>query len=245
MAEDRIATSDYWRRLLRLDEDGEEDALGKFRYPHRFLRPLFRVFFFFLCRFYFRLKVKGRENLPKKHPYIVAPNHCSAMDYPLVAFAMGPASRDLYVLATKFFYDFPLARFFMKIAANVQRIDIVDDFLPGLRVAAKILRKGKSIYINPEGTRSESGNLLPFRPGVGMLAAELNVPVVPVYIHGALEALPAGAPFPRPGNIEVNFGKPLLMDDYLPKLRSGNAYYVYREISEELKNRVQQLKNNY
>jgi len=180
-----LSTSDYWRKLLGVNS-GSEDILKKFNYPHRFLRPLFFVLFGIFLRVYCRIKVKGIENLPEDPPYILAPNHSSSLDYPIVAWAVGKKRKDLYVLATKFFYDMPFARFFMKIASNLQRLDIDNDFLSGMKVAAAILKQGKSLYINPEGTRSETGIILPFRPGVGMLACELNVPIVPVYIHNAL-----------------------------------------------------------
>jgi long-chain acyl-CoA synthetase len=246
MTEEEINTSDYWRKLLRLDEEEKEDVLSKFKYPHRILRPIYYGLFTFLSMFYLKVKVIGVENLPATPPYIVASNHSSAMDYPVVAWVMGKKVReDLYVLVTKLFYDNPFTRFVMKVAANVQRIDIDENFLPGLQAAAKILKRGKSIYINPEGTRSETGELLPFRPGVGMLASQLNVPIVPVYVHGARNSLPTGSIFPKPGRIDINFGKPIYMDDYRPKLESENAYYVYKEIAEEARRRIKEMKDSY
>jgi 1-acyl-sn-glycerol-3-phosphate acyltransferase len=244
MTESTAGTSDYWRKLIGADEGVEPDALSKYDYHHKALRPLFFFLFGLCARSYWKINAVGTENLPARHPYIVAPNHTSALDYPVVAWAMGQARNDLYVLATKHFYDLPPARFFMKIAANVARIDTVDDFLPALRAAVKILKRGKSIYINPEGTRSTTGELLPFRPGVGMLAVELDVPIVPVHIAGTHECMPPGSPFPKPGNIEVRFGVPISVDAYLPKLKDQNAYYVYKEVADELREKVQGLKSS-
>lgn len=243
MAEDFSITSDYWRKLIGLNVENREDALKKYRYPHRYLRPLFWFLFGLLARVYWRISFTGLENLPKGPPYIVAPNHASSLDYPAVAWAMGKRREDVYVLATKHFYDNLFARFFMKIAANIDRIDTVEDFLPALKAAAKILKNGKAIYINPEGTRSEAGEMLPFRPGVGILAVELRVPIVPVYIRGTHECFPPGSVFPKPGRVEVNFGKPIYVDQYLPKLETQNAYYVYKEVTDELRKRVVELKD--
>jgi len=240
---DVAATSDYWRKLLHIDKDEPGDVLAKFNYPHRHLRPFFYFLFGLLARFYLRVKAVNIGNLPGRPPYIIAPNHASSLDYPLVAYAIGKKRSSLYVLATKFFFDNVFARVFMKIAANVQRIDIVDDFIPGVRAAAQILKRGKSVYIQPEGTRSETGNLLPFRPGVGMLAAELGVPIVPVYIHGAINCLPSGSVFIKPGRIDVNFGRPITVSKYRDKLKAGNAYYVYKEITEEVRDSVQKMRD--
>ena len=242
MTEDFSLTSDYWRKLLKLDEEDKEDPLKKFNYPHRYFRPLFYSIFGVAARFYFKIRPHGTENLPAAPPYIIAPNHVSSLDYPTVAWAMGEGRRkDFYVLATKHFYDIPFTRFFMKVAANVERIDTVDDFFSALRAAARLLKRGKSLYINPEGTRSTTGKLLPFRPGVGILSVELNVPVVPVYIKGTHELLPPGSIFPRPGVADVYFGKPVYMDDYRPKLKQQNAYYVYKEVTDEVRLRIEEL----
>jgi 1-acyl-sn-glycerol-3-phosphate acyltransferase len=246
MADEKVNTSDYWRKVLRADEGVGGDALAQFKYPHRFLRPLFYLILNLLSKLYWRIEVSGLENLPASPPYVVAPNHVSSLDYPVVAWAMGRVRRrDLYVLATKFFYDNPFTRFFMKVGANVQRIDVDEDFFTGVRIAVKVLKSGKSIYINPEGTRSRSGELLPFRPGVGMLACELDVPIVPVYIHGILKCLPVGSVFPRPGRISVNFGKPLQMGEYRSRLKGEGAYYVYKEITEELRRRIIEMQDKF
>jgi len=239
---DNTGTSEYWRKILKIDEESGQ-VLQKFNYAHKFLRPIFFFFFGIFCRFYLRAKVFGIENLSLNPPYIIAPNHTSSLDYGVVAWAIGKKARNnLFVLATKFFYDIGFTRFVMKIAANVQRFDVDKDFLTGVRTAAQILKQGKSVYINPEGTRSETGELLPFRPGVGMLAAELKVPIVPVYIKGLHKALPPGKIFPKPSKAEIHFGEPINLDKYLPKLKTGNAYYVYKEITEELRNKVMSMK---
>lgn len=63
--------------------------------------------------------------------------------------------------------------------------------------------------IFPEGCRTLDGSLLPFRNGIGVLAAELGVPIVPVWIHGTYEAWPVGQLLPRFGKVAVSFGKPV------------------------------------
>ena len=65
------------------------------------------------------------------------------------------------------------------------------------------------VLIYPEGTRSLTGKLQPFKLGVGVLACELNVPVVPTHISGSYQAMPKGSWFPRPAKVRVSFGPPI------------------------------------
>jgi 1-acyl-sn-glycerol-3-phosphate acyltransferase len=236
-------TSDYWRKMIRADEPAPEDYLKEFRSPLEIFRPIFFALLNLLCRSYFHVKVSGIENIPKFPPYIIAPNHSSALDQPMVSYAIGSSRRDqMYTLTVKHFYDRPFARFFMKIVANVMRIDPEKDFFPALRAAVKVLKLGRSIYINPEGTRSESGDLLPFRVGVGMLAAETGVPIVPVYIEGTFRSMPPGSVFPKPSRVTVSFGEPIYMDEYIKRKQTEMAYDVYKAITDELFKRVSSLK---
>jgi len=236
-------TSAYWRKLLKLDEEEKEDILKQFEYPHRFLRPLLYLIFGLFSRTYFKLRAFGVENVPEKPPYIIAPNHVSAADYHCVAFSLPKEiKKNLYVLVTKVFYDNPFTGFFIKVGANAARIDTVEDFFPAMRVAASILKLGKAVYINPEGTRSETGKLMPFKVGVGVLAVELGVPIVPVYVDGTFELLPTGSVFPKPGKVNVFFGKPISMEEYQEKKKTESAYYVYKEVTEELRKRILELR---
>lgn len=240
MAED---TSAYWRKLLRIDEPASEAFLKTFRSWLEIFRPLFFAIVNLLCKLYFRVEVFGIENIPKDPPYIIAPNHASAIDHAMVSFAIGRHRREeLYTLATKYFYDRPVAKIFIKIGANALRIDTIEDFFPALRAATKVLKLGKSVYIFPEGTRSETGQLLPFRVGVGLLAVETGAPIVPVYIDGTFKAMPPGKYFPKPAKIKVSFGRPIYMDEYAKKKQTETAYYVYKEVTDELFKRVSSLK---
>ncbi len=231
-------TSTYWRKLLELDKSLSPDILSNYKAWHRIFRPLFYGAATLPLRFYCPEKVFGLENLPAKTPYIIAANHGSSMDYVAVAWAMKKRKEELYPITTKLFFDNPWARFWIKVAANAVRIDTVEDYLPALRAAAKVLRAGGAVYINPEGLRTTDGNLLPFRPGVGVLAVETGVPLVPVYLANTWKALPTGWIFPRPFPVSVSFGKPILMDQYIEKKKTVQAYDVYKEVTDELKNRI-------
>jgi len=236
-------TSEYWRKLIRADEPAAEEFLKNFRSPLEIFRPLFYIIVDLICKYYLRVEYFGIENIPKSRPYILAPNHASALDQAMVSYSIGKDRREyLYTLATKFFYDRPIAKIFIRIAANAMRIDTVEDFFPALRAAVKVLKLGRSIYINPEGTRSETGELLPFRVGVGVLAVETGAPIVPVYIAGTHESMPPGKYFPKPIKIKVYFGEPIMMDGYIKRKQTETAYDVYKAATDELFKRVSALK---
>jgi len=232
-----LDTSGYWRKRLALDDPLPSDILKKYRSLYRFFRPIFFAIMNLLFGFYCKEKVYGIDNLPKP-PYIMAANHASSLDFVAVAWAMGKRKEELYPIATKLFYDFGFARFWMKVAANVVRIDTVEDFFPALRAAAQILRAGKAVYIHPEGMRSNNARILPFRPGVGVLAVETGVPLVPVYIGNSWKVLPPGSIFPFPYPLSVTFGKPIEMGPYIEQKKTEQAYDVYKNVAEELRRRV-------
>jgi len=236
-------TSVYWRKLIRIDDPVQENYLKEFKSPLEIFRPFFYFIINLICKFYLNIRVFGLENIPKDLPYIIAPNHVSALDQTMVSYAIGSKRRNqMYTLAVKHFYDRFFPRIFMKIAANVMRIDSEKDFFPAIRAAVKVIKLGKMIYINPEGTRSETGELLPFRAGVGMLAVETGAPIVPVHIHGTYQSMPPGKIFPKPSNVTVSFGEPIYMDGYIKRKQNEMAYDIYKSVTDELLKRILSLK---
>jgi 1-acyl-sn-glycerol-3-phosphate acyltransferase len=237
------ATTAYWRKILKVDEPVDASFLKNFRSPLEIFRPFMFLFLKLLLFIYCRTKVHGVENIPRDPPFILAPNHISVLDHAVVSLAIGKQRREqLYSLSSKHFYDNTVARIFMKMGANVMRLDREEDFIIGLSAAAKVLKLGKSIYLNPEGTRSKTGELLPFKVGVGVLAVETGVPIIPVFIKGTFEVIRPGSVFPRPHEIEVTFGKPITMEKYIKMKETGMAYDAYKAATDELFERVRSLK---
>lgn len=236
-------TSEYWRKLLKVDDTVPEDFLKKFHSPLEIFRPVYYLLVHLLANYFFKIEAHGIENVPDKPPFIIAPNHVSILDYPMSTYALSRGLKDnIYTVAERHFYDRALARIFMKIGTNTMRIDASKDFFPALRAAVNVIRSGKAIYINPEGTRSETGELLPFRVGVGVLAVETKCPIVPVYIDGTFNAMPRGSFLPKPVKVHVYYGKPIYMESYVNKKRTMQAYDVYKEVTDELFKRVSLLK---
>ncbi len=94
-------------------------------------------------------------------------------------------------------------------------MDLNKDLKQSLQKMAEVLKRGKKIMIFPEGTRTESGNLGKFKRAFAILSRELNVPVVPVSIKGAFEAMPKGKKIPHPfKKISVKFLDPVYPENY-------------------------------
>jgi long-chain acyl-CoA synthetase len=199
-----------------------------------------------LYRGYFDLEVRNPERIPAEPPYLLAANHSSHLDAPAILasieLARGPeAARRLHVLGARdYFFDTPLKRWFFSTFLNVVPIEREETSLAGLRMVKRILSAGESALIFPEGTRSRTGEIDAFKPGLGLLARELEVPIVPVHIRGTFPALPAGRVFPRPGKIVVAFGEPVTMDAY----RGDGAPArdeVYRRIAADVRETIVEL----
>jgi long-chain acyl-CoA synthetase len=199
-----------------------------------------------LTRVFADLEVSGREHLPESSgPLILAANHQSHMDTPVILAALPARRRNkvavamwkeyfaahfhperfplserwsttlLYVLACGAFHGFPLPQTEMETSQ-------------ALRYMGRLVNRGESILIFPEGGRSESGEIRRFLPGVGMLASRLHLPVVPVRLRGLNYVLPPSARFPRRGSVQVRFGKPL-------ELKGRNYAELAREVEESVR----------
>ena len=160
----------------------------------------------FVCwlffRFGFGLEVRGREHVPKRGAFILACNHVSYLDPPLVGAA---CPRRMCFLAQADLYQRPLLGAFLRsIGAIALRRNETD--LGAIRAALWRLREGQPIAIFPEGGRQVSGKLGEAKRGVGLLAISAQVPIIPVLVSGTFEAWPPHAARLSRAKIRVAFG---------------------------------------
>lgn len=220
----------------------------EFQYLHkswvqRFLGGAFRRSARVFYRTVFHLSVVGLTNLPTTGPFILAANHQSHLDSAAILSALKRKARDIHVLGAKdYFFDSPLKGWLVATFLNVLPFDRYGDFVRSLGLSQRAIQLGRSLLIFPEGTRSRTGEIQPFKPGLGFLALELGVPVVPVYIEGTYRAMPKGQRFPKPAPIRVHFGKPISMDEYRARCRCEPHYPLYREITQRVQEEVETLK---
>ena len=190
------------------------------------LLPLARVFAW--------IRVEGLEHLEHlEGPVIFAANHQSHMDAPAILCAL--PSRWRYRVAIAMAKEFFQAHFFpaqfgrrawLTNSLNYYLAALVFNAFPlpqreagarqTLRYMGELASDRWSVLIFPEGRRNEDGQVSDFRPGVGMIASRLGLPVIPVRLDGLERILPPGARMARPGRVRVAFGAPLTLegDDY-------------------------------
>jgi 1-acyl-sn-glycerol-3-phosphate acyltransferase len=158
--------------------------------------------------FFMKLDIKGSENVPKKGGFILVSNHVSNLD-PIVLGLACPG--NLNFMAKEELFSNP---FFGKILRLVNCFPLKRKGadLGAIREAIRRVNRGGGLLIFPEGTRSVDGKLGKGQEGVGFLVDKLNVPVIPAFVKGTLEAMPKGAVFPCPIKISVTFGKQIPLE---------------------------------
>ncbi|MFA6053752.1 MAG: AMP-binding protein [Thermodesulfovibrionales bacterium] len=193
-----------------------------------------------VSKIFFSLKTEGLHNIPEQGPYIITPNHASYLDaFAVVSGMPSKTFRDLYTLGIQKYFTGNAGKSFARLA-NVIPIDQEKYLNKALQMSSYVLRNGKSLLIFPEGGRSFDGKLMEFKKGVGILAIELNIPVIPAYIEGSFEALPRSAAWPKFRQIKVAFGKPLFpYNADMSKKPAGTDNYQF--FVNELKERVKNL----
>lgn len=160
----------------------------------------------FLFGIVFRLRVIGRENVPPTGPCVIAANHASFLDPPLVGVAV--RCRPVRFMARDSLFRFrPFGWFLRKVMVIPLARERGD--VGALRQGIAVLKAGGVLGLFPEGTRSPTGELQPAKGGVGFLIAKAGAPVVPVYVDGSYRALPRHRKWIRPTRITVRIGPPI------------------------------------
>jgi 1-acyl-sn-glycerol-3-phosphate acyltransferase len=200
------------------------------------MKPLywfFHTLFGMIARVAFQYRAYGQENIIEEGPAIMAVNHQSYLDPPLVGIT---CKNELYYLARKTLFEKKLLGPIIS-RVNALPVDLSRGDLAAFRSILKLLQEGHRTVIFPEGTRSLTGQIQKARPGIGMIIARTLAPVVPMRIFGSFEAWPKGGKI-RPHPITVVVGKPIRFkkDDFPAHNRE-----VYQKISEQVLDAVAAL----
>ena len=162
------------------------------------------------------LRVYGKHNLPKTHPFIIVANHSSHLDTLslLSVFSIKDLHRIQPVAAADYFNRNRFISFLTHKLFNIltiPRSGINKENNP-VRLMKKALGGGKSLIIYPEGTRSLTGEIGRFRPGIAHLIKEIpGIKVIPVFLANMGRSLPKGEYVPIPFFCEIVIGEPLLL----------------------------------
>ena len=198
-----------------------------------------RPFYFFcisvvkvISRAIFRIRVRGRDNIPSEGAVILASNHISYYDPPLVGSFV---KREVHFMAKKELFR---NRLFGKLISslNAHPVNRQGFDKKALEMAGGLLKEGKLLIIFPEGTRAKEGRFLPPRPGIGMIAVTSEAPVVPVYIHGANRLKDC---FLGKEKLAIIYGEPIPRGEIEKFGREKEGYYG---LAEEILRRIGELK---
>lgn len=200
-----------WSRLLSCPE-GSSDHNSGCQQCKRHTSPLMTVWAKMMKRFiqtYNGLEIIGAENIPTSSPFILAPNHQSFMDGPVVMAGLSSKQiKDCYFYATEEHVQGSLRR----TLAHRNNIIIMERsrLKESIMEMASVLKRGQNLIIFPEGTRTRTGYVGDFKKTFAILATELNIPIVPVRISGAYEAWPRSKKLPSPKPVKVEYLKPIM-----------------------------------
>lgn len=157
-------------------------------------------------------RVEGREWVQDlERPAIIAPNHQSHADIPLLLYALPERTRERTVIAAAadYWYRRPWTGRLVSLWLNTFPFSRSGGAQGVLSSANELLKSGWNLVMFPEGTRSQDGRLQEFKPGVGFLATETGAPVIPVHVRGSHRVMPKGQPVPLPGPVKIRIGRPL------------------------------------
>jgi 1-acyl-sn-glycerol-3-phosphate acyltransferase len=197
------------------------------RFPELEMEPVYG-FFHYLARalhgIAFRGQVLGQDNLPKAGAFLIAANHASFIDPPVVG-SMVP--RQLCFFARKTLWKPGIASWWLDKVGTIPVDRDGGQDVSALKRVLRALKEDKGLILFPEGTRSPNGKLQAPKAGVGFIVCRSQVPVVPVRIFGSFEAFGRGVRTPRLGTpISVVFGAPISPAQYDEPAAGKERYQI-------------------
>jgi 1-acyl-sn-glycerol-3-phosphate acyltransferase len=182
---------------------------------------------------YFRWRVYHPERVPLQGPVILASNHLSFLDPPLVGAGI---RRPINYLARKTLFRYPGIGALLR-SWNSVPVDRDGGSAAGLKEILDRLKRGGAIIMFPEGTRSLDGRLQPARSGIGLAIIKSAAPVVPVRVFGTFEAFGKRVSFPRPHRLQVKYGQPIDFAGLRAEAQScskDRLKEIYQEAADQL-----------
>jgi 1-acyl-sn-glycerol-3-phosphate acyltransferase len=181
---------------------------------HAQMRPFYGFFHYLagmIHGMWFRGEVVGTDNFPAEGPFLIASNHASHLDPPLVGCQI---AKQMRFFARKSLWNNRLLGWWLD---QVETIPVERDSgdVGAIKRVLQALKEDRAVVLFPEGTRSMDGHLQKPKAGVGLMACKTGVPVVPCRVFGSFEAFGKGAKIPRFGTrVSIVFGPPIAPAEY-------------------------------
>jgi 1-acyl-sn-glycerol-3-phosphate acyltransferase len=182
---------------------------------------------------YFRWRVFGAENVPLQGGVILASNHASFLDPPLVGSGL---KRDINYLGRESLFRYPGIGALLR-SWNAVPVDREGGGAKGLKIILGRLLEGNGIILFPEGTRTKDGNLQPARSGIGLTVVKSNAPVVPVRVFGTFEAYGRHVKFPHPHRVVVKYGPAMKFEVLRAEAKTcdkARLKEIYQQVADEI-----------
>ena len=197
---------------------------------------LIRFIFVIYLKIFNHWLIKGKENIPRQGSAVLIANHVSLWDPVIFACSI---DRTVHFMAKEELFKIPIiGKLFPALCAFPIKRGQADR--NALRIAGKLLHNGEVLALFPEGTRSKTGDLLPFHPGAALFALRSGAPIVVMYIAGSKTTFPLS----RRGKIKVNISKPKYYEDlYEQKVTAEDLDMVTSDIMEEMKRLQKDVQN--
>jgi 1-acyl-sn-glycerol-3-phosphate acyltransferase len=197
-------------------------------------------FFRLAFRFYFGWRVEHPQRVPLSGPVILASNHASFLDPPLVGAGI---KRGVNYLARKSLFRFPGIGWLLRKWQSVP-VDRDGGGAGGLKAILDRLQSGGAILLFPEGTRTLDGKLQPARSGIGLTVIKSNAPVIPVRVLGTYDAYGKRHTIPRPKRVAVIYGPPLNFEGLRAEAKvcsKERLKQIYQEVADQIMRAIQEL----
>lgn len=196
-------------------------------FPQARMQPVYGVCHYWIrvaFDMFFRGEVAGLEHLPPDGAFLIAANHASHLDPPMIG---SQVPRQMSFFARKTLWSSPLASWWLDAVGTIPVDRDGGQDVGALKRVLRALASGRVMILFPEGTRSPDGELQAPKPGIGFIVCKAQVPVVPARIFGSFAAFGKGTKFPRFGTpLTVVFGRPISPSVYDDPKAGKERYQV-------------------
>lgn len=193
-----------------------------------------------VARWVWHTRIEHVERIPRVGPVILASNHASLADPPLIG---GSVPRAVCFLARDTLFRIPVLGWYIR-KLNAVPVNREGGGGAGLKAILDRLQAGSAILLFPEGTRSADGRLRPARSGIGLTVIKSDAPVIPIRLHGTFEAWGRHRRFPGPGRFRVVVGQPLRFEALRAEAKSCDKERlkaIYQEVADTIMARIAEL----